>query len=68
MLDSIYQHIKMNYKSHFWWENVKILSSFTQQYNGCHNVTLRNLETSSGSLILLHGLISLPDMTSCDMN
>ena len=39
MLDYIY-HVTYSYlKSHFWRENVKILPSFTQHYDGCHNVT-----------------------------
>ena len=40
MLDSIY-HMTLKFikKSHFWDEKVKILSSFTQRYNGRHNVS-----------------------------
>ena len=34
---------KINQKSHIWRENVMILSSFTQRYNGRHYVTLLNL-------------------------
>ena len=37
-----------------------------QCYNGRHNVTLQNLLTTSGVLVLLHGVISLRDATSCD--
>ena len=43
-----------------------ILQSFTQHYNERHYVTLLNLQTTSGFSILLHGIISLPDATSCD--
>ena len=44
MLDSIYhKDIKITYILHFWRENVKILSSFTQNHNGRHYVTLLNL-------------------------
>ena len=38
MLDSIYQIIK----SHFWRENVKILQSFPQPYNGRDNVSRKS--------------------------
>ena len=39
MLDSIYHMANtLSKKSHFWRENVKILSSFTQRYNGRHYV------------------------------
>ena len=41
MLKSIYH---MRLKSHSLCENCKILPSFTQCYNGCHYVTLLNLE------------------------
>ena len=51
---------------HFCSENINILPSFTIHYNGHHYVTLLNLLTPSGLSILLHGLISLPDATSCD--
>ena len=50
----------------FWRENVKILSSFTQLYNGCHYVTLLICKPLVVLLILLHGIISLPEATSCD--
>ena len=40
MLDSIYH---MTLKLHFWHENVKILSSFTQRYDGRHCIILLNL-------------------------
>ena len=53
-------------KSHFGHKNIKILPSFMQRYNGRHYVTFRNLYTTSGLSILLHGAISLPDATSCD--
>ena len=53
MLDSIYYMTlhKINVRFYllhditcnFWHENVKILQSFTQCYNGCHNATLRHL-------------------------
>ena len=49
-------------KSHFWRKNVIILSLCTQRCYGRHNVSGK----SSGLLILLHGIISLPDATSYD--
>ena len=36
---SIYHNYKNYLKSHFWHENIKILPSFTQHYNGHHYVT-----------------------------
>ena len=54
--------IKIAFKA----KSIKILSYFTQGYNERHNITLRNLKTSSGLLILLHDTISLPDATSCN--
>ena len=38
----------------------------SQCYNGCLYEILRNLQTTSGLSILLHRVISLPDVTSCD--
>ena len=35
--------VKITYKSHFWRENVKILPSFTQRYNGRHYVEATSL-------------------------
>ena len=55
----------MPLKSCFWCEKIKSLPSFTH-YNGSHYVMLLNLETTSGLLILLHGVISLTDTTSHD--
>ena len=44
MLDSIHHMpLELVKKSYFWHENIKILPSFTQLYNGCHYVTLFNL-------------------------
>ena len=44
MLDSIYHvTLKTTSKSHFWRENVQILPSFTQSYNGRHYVRLFDL-------------------------
>ena len=37
-----------------------------QRYNGRHYVTLPNRKITSGLSILLRGVISLPDATSCD--
>ena len=60
MLDSFFQTTLKYLKSHFWCENVKSLPLL-------HNVILdvitfpKNLLTTSGLLILLHGVISLPD-------
>ena len=34
---------KINYNHIFWHENVNVLSSLTQRYNGLHYVMLRNL-------------------------
>ena len=65
-LDSIY-HITLKLpKDHIFSENVKILPFFTQSYNGPHYVMLLNLFTTSGLLILLHGIILLPDAMSFD--
>ena len=35
-------------------------------YNESHYTTLQNLLTTSGLSILLHGVISLPDVALCD--
>ena len=46
MLNSVYHMTPLDQhdlKSHFWLENVKILLSFTQHYNGRHYVTQLNL-------------------------
>ena len=42
MLDSIY-HMTNTLKSHFWRKNVMILPSFTQRYNGRHNVSVKSV-------------------------
>ena len=34
---------KISYKSQFWRESVKILPSFTQRYNGRHNVSRKSV-------------------------
>ena len=34
--------------------------------NGCHYIASLNMQTTSGLSILMHGVISLPDATSCD--
>ena len=61
MLYSILSYdIKITLKSHFCRKNVIILSLCTQRCYGRHN-----LSTSSLS-ILLHGIISLLDVTSYD--
>ena len=58
MLDSIYHRtFRFLKKTHF---------GITQRYNGCHYVMLLNLLTTSGLSILLDGVISFPDATSCD--
>ena len=61
MIDSFYHMTLNELEFHFWRENVKILSSFTQRYNGRHHVTLR-----MWFIDFLHGVISLPGATSCD--
>ena len=46
MLDSIHHMtpgIKLIKNRFFWRENVKILSSFTQRYNGRHNVSRKSI-------------------------
>ena len=44
MLDSIYHMtLKLIKKLHFWRENVKILPSFTQRYNGRHKVSQKSV-------------------------
>ena len=61
MLDSSY-HMKLKLlKSHFCHENVKILPPVMFRYNGRHYIMLKKSVS-----ILLHGVISLPDATSCD--
>ena len=42
MLDSIY-HMTNTLKSHFWRENVIILSLCTQRYYGCHNISRKSI-------------------------
>ena len=43
MLDSVYHMtLKLLKKYHFWCENIKLLPSFTQRYNGRHFTTLVN--------------------------
>ena len=42
MLDSIY-HMTLKLKIAFLRENVKILPSFTQRYNGRHNVSRKSI-------------------------
>ena len=64
MLDSIY-HMTNTLKSHFWLKNVIILSLCMQRCYERHNVSRKSI-TTSGLLILLHGVISLPDVTSYD--
>ena len=66
MLYSIYRDIKITQKLHFGHENVKILPSSTQHYDGCHYIMLLNLLTTQGLLILLHGIVSLQDAKSSD--
>ena len=62
MLDSIYHMTsRLLLKSHFCRKNVIILSLCSQR---CYGRV--NLQTTSGLTILLHGVISLPDATSCD--
>ena len=61
MLDSI----KITLKSHFCRKSVIILSLCTQPCYGSHNF-YHILKTTSGLLILLHGVISLWDATSYD--
>ena len=67
MLDSIYHNIKNTLKFHFWRKNVIILSLCMQRCYGRHNVCRKSVN-SCGLSILLHGVISLPDATSCDKN
>ena len=66
MIDSIY-HMTLNYLK------IAVLASKHQEFAilyatlyGRHYVTLLNLYTPSGLSILLHGVISLPGVTSCD--
>ena len=59
--------IKITLKSHFWHKKVRMLS-FKQHCYGHHFITLpKSLnQTTSGLLILMHDIISLPDATSYD--
>ena len=59
--------MKITMKSHFCLKNVIILSLCTQRSYGRITFPL-NLLTTCGLSILLHGIISLPDATSCDNN
>ena len=43
MLDFMYRMTLLLLKIAFWRENVKILPSLSQRYDGRHNVTLQNL-------------------------
>ena len=55
MLDSIYHMtLKLLKKYNFWHEKIKILPSFTQQYNGIHYVTLLNLVYPFYCMVLHH--------------
>ena len=49
----------------FWRENINILPSFTQRYNGRHYITSLHLKTTSGLSILLHGFKLLTDAALC---
>ena len=39
---------------------------YMQRCYGCHYITLLNMQTTSGSSMLMHGIISLPEVTSYD--
>ena len=62
MLDSIYHDIKITLKSQFCHKNVIILPLCTQRCYGHDNASRKFVNY----LILLHGIISLSDVTSCD--
>ena len=55
--------VKITLKTHFCQKNVIILSLCTQRCYGPHIVSRKSVNTF-GLLILLHDVISLPDMTS----
>ena len=59
MLDSFNHLTLILLKIVFWREK--------QRYNECHYVKLLNLYTTNGLSILLHGVISFSDATSCDV-
>ena len=69
MLDSIYQDIKITFKSHFCSENLRILPSM-YICDGVvgYFITFPNFvnHLTCGLLILKHNVISLPDATSYD--
>ena len=65
MLDSIYHEIKITLKSHFCPKNVTILSLCMQLFTDVIMFP-QNLLTTCGLLILVFGIISLPDVTSHD--
>ena len=46
----------------------RVCHLYTQRYNGRHYVKLRNMTSTSGLSILMHGFIPLPDAKSCDKN
>ena len=66
MLDSNYHKTLKLLKNHILGFETKIFQSFTEHYNGHHYITLLNLLITSGLSILMHGVISLTDRTSCD--
>ena len=67
MLDSIY-HMTLKLLKNLisGMKMSRFLTSFTQRYNGRHVTLQTSLLTTSGLLILLHGIISLPEVTPCD--
>ena len=67
MCDTIYHMTLKLLKIYSLRKNVNILQSFLQHCNGRHYVS--KYVTINGQSIVLHGVISLPDATSChDIN
>ena len=52
--------LNLNKNLFFWHENIKVLLYFLQRFSEPHYVMLLNLS------ILLDGIVSHPDVTSCD--
>ena len=64
MLDSIY-HMTNTLKSDYWRKKVIILSLCTQRCYGRHNVSCKSINHKE-LIVLMHGVILLPDATTYD--
>ena len=57
---------KITLTSHYFFSKNVIILSLYAQYLGPHNVSRKYINHYSGLSILMHDVISLPDVTSCD--